>query len=334
MKVSICVAQYNRADRIALSIGSLIEQDYDDYEIIVVNDGSPDPQVRIELEKLLASSGGKLTILHQENAGFVGAMNHAIGVASGEYIAIHGAGDISFKARIRKQANYLDTNPTIGLVSCLFQNVVIGGNRDGSSVAKVKKKGLITARDLLAFDNPFSQGEVMYRKDLFHKVGGYRPYFRFAQDRDLWLRMIEHTRMTIIQEFLYERGIFVKDGVSTNTEKVLIQKHLAALARDCYRTRVTRGYDLVDKYGMHAGLFRKGCKHLANYHCRQAVELILKDRIEESEKFIELGLQEKTTSLGLLTFVIGKVVKIKIIHSIFKKLVLSIFPNSAKKHRT
>lgn len=334
MKVSICVAQYNRADRIALSVGSLLEQDYDDYEIIVVNDGSPDQQVKIELDKLLTTSSVKLTVLHQENTGFVGAMNHAISVASGEYIAIHGAGDISFKTRIKKQANYLDLNPAVGLVSCLFQNVVVGGSSDGKAAAKVKKKGFITAQDLLAFDNPFSQGEVMYRRDLFYKVGGYRPYFKFAQDRDLWLRMIEHTKMIIIQEFLYERGIFIKDGVTTNTEKGLIQKHLAALARDCYRTRNTRGYDLVDKYGIHAGLFRKGCKHLANYHCRQAVELILKDRIEESNRFIELARQEKTTTLGLVTFVIVKAVKVKIIHSMFKKLILKIFPNSAKKYRT
>ena len=72
-KVSICVAQYNRAVRIKESIGSLINQNYQNLEVVVVNDGSPDPSVQKELESLKCS---RLKIIEQKNTGFVRAIKN------------------------------------------------------------------------------------------------------------------------------------------------------------------------------------------------------------------------------------------------------------------
>lgn len=329
-KVSICVAQYNRADRVAISIGSLLSQSYHDYEVIVVNDGSTDNRTQVELEKLKCA---KLTIIKQDNGGFVSAMNKAIYAAKGEYIAIHGAGDISLPDRIKTQSDYLDSAPSVGLVSCLFDNVVIDGEYSGKRTF-MKKSSKVDVSDLLQLNNPFGQGEVMFRKDLFEKVGGYRSYFKYAQDRDLWLRMIEHTKMHIIQEKLYERGIFINDGIASNIEKTILQKYLSSLARACYYEKQANGIDFIEKYGKHAAFFRPPDPLLANFFAKQAVEYMLKDELEKGDKIASLALKEKITLSSFASKLILLLCKAKPIRLIMTKLFLALFPNSAKRYRS
>jgi len=329
-KVSICVAQFNRADRIEQSISSLLNQKYDSFEVIVVNDGSTDEATKVELEKLKAPS---ILIIHQENSGFVGAMNKAISMARGDYIAIHGAGDVSFDSRIRKQADILDQNPDIGLVSCLFDNVMFKGAISCKQSIDLNRPYEITSRALLGFENPIGHGEVMYRKSLFIAVGGYRPYFKFAQDRDLWLRMIDFTRMVVIQEVLYQRGIF-KDGVTTNIEKILIQKNLAALARQCYETKNEYGRDLIDEYGDHAGLFRKGCKYLSKFHAKQSVEYLLKSDFAKARFFANLSINEGFGLYSAGALLVNYLCRYKPIHTLIKRLIIRLYPNSVKAYRS
>nr|WP_136250263.1 glycosyltransferase [Ningiella ruwaisensis] len=328
-KVSICVAQYNRADRIKSSIGSLLNQAFDDFEVIVVDDGSPDPAVQVELQKL---SHERLTVVRQENTGFVGAMNHAIRLAKGEYIAIHGAGDISLPLRIKTQSEFLDKHSDVGLVSCLFDNVVMDGKYAGKRNSRPKPH-VVTKDHLLAFDNPFSQGEVMFRKVLFDKVGGYREYFKYAQDRDLWLRMIDHTKMRIIQEKLYERGIFVTDGVAASIEKTMLQKYLASLARDCYEQKLSGKGDLVEKYDVHAAFYRSPDPLLAKYFARQAVETMLRDNMPDALVQANYAIRERKTVYSVLAVIVINICRVTIVRKIIQRGIVTIYPNSAKKHK-
>lgn len=262
-KVSICVAYYNRSERIAESIGSLLAQDYDDFEVVVVNDGSPDPLVK---EYLDAFNDPRLKVIHQSNTGFVGAMRRAIENAEGEYIAIHGAGDVSLPQRIRIQALFLDNNVNVGAVGSYYQNCDFD---NGSTQILETRKGsvntLLGIEDFAKNPIPFGHSEVMYRKSLYEEVGGYRPFFRFAQDHDLWLRMAEKCEMALIHEVLYQRGYFAADGIATNINKLIVQKLLSNFALQIHEDKKQGKPDLIEKHGIQAGLFRKRTKAMAIY---------------------------------------------------------------------
>ncbi len=323
-KVSICVAYYNRSEYVKQCIGSLLDQEYDDFEIIVVNDGSKDENTQIELEKLACD---RLKIIHQENAGFVGAMRNAIDHASGEYIAIQGAGDISLPTRIKAQADYLDNNSDIGLVSCRYENIVVGGSNDGKTKIYKYPKTDITIEDILVGSNPFGHGEVMYRKSLYERVGGYRPFFRFAQDRDLWLRILPLTKAKILDEVHYQRCLFIKDGIATNIEKLVLQRFLSVFARQCYYDRKELGFDYVDKYGPQAGLYRKNSKLIRNFCSKKALQSLYFGKESQSARLISLSLSQGKSASNLMIYLLINMTKNAVFKNVLLKLI-SLHPSS------
>ena len=162
---------------------------------------------------------------------------------------------------------YLDEHRDTSAVGSFYQNCTFLDN--GEIVLRdVKSYGILVLgnSDFLSNPIPFGHGEVMFRRDLYNSVGGYRQFFRFAQDHDLWLRMSERSKMAIIPKVLYQRGLFAKDGIATNVEKLVLQKMLSNFAIQCFKTKDSKGQDLVDKYGCQAGLLRKRNSHLANFY--------------------------------------------------------------------
>lgn len=324
MKVSICCAYFNRAETIPASLESLLNQDFDSYEIIIVNDGSTDPEV----EKILNSySDPRLKVIHQANSGFVCAIRHAIENASGEYIAIHGAGDISEPTRIRQQADTLDNNPLLVAVSCHFNNTLYSEGQEGSSFTSTHQKNLLTVDDFLEDKNPFGHGEVMFRHDAYLNVGGYRKEFCYAQDRDLWLRLGIQGDFAVIPKLLYRRYVNVRDGVSTDRNKLLVQQFMSNLARQCYNERKKYGFDFIDKYGEAGFLFRNRSKPLAKFLAKQSLETLYQNNIAESTRFLKMSFRESVTLFGLLMYLTVFICKTKPTRKIVISI-LSLYPKS------
>lgn len=303
------MAYYNRSEYVLECVNSLLEQNYDAFEVIVVNDGSSDTLTK---EKLNSIQNSRLRVVHQSNTGFVGAIRNAISLSQGEYIAIQGAGDVSLPTRIEKQANVLDKNPEIGMVSCLFENVDFGGEKNGFRTKRSYSRTNIDATDFLSGANPFGHGEVMFRKSIYEKVGGYRTFFKFSQDLDLWLRMIEHCKAIIIPEYLYERRKFIKDGVSTDEKKLFLQKYLAEFARQCYVDRKIEGSDFIDLYGMHAGLFKSPNKEISKLISKRIFKA-LKDENPSLVKFYTRFSKSEPKTIGLtIALALAEVNKFKL----------------------
>ncbi|MBJ2135076.1 glycosyltransferase [Paraglaciecola chathamensis] len=271
-KVSICLAYYNRSEYVQDCIESLLKQNYPNFEVVVVNDGSTDPDTAVMLD---AFEDPRLKVVHQKNTGFVTAISNAIAVSTGEYIAIMGAGDVCHPMRIKMQAATLDSDEKIGLVGCLYENVIFGGADDGRREKRVYSDKDISAKEFLSGPNPLGHGEAMYRRSVYEQAGGYRTFFKFSQDLDLWLRMVDYCNVKVLQEFLYERRMFTADGVSTDPKKLFLQKYLAQFARQSYFDRKELGYDYVERYGIHAGFFKKPSEALTRYthwYCTKALK--------------------------------------------------------------
>ena len=227
-KVTVITGYYNRADSLRLTIESILQQDYDDFELIVFNDCSTDNTKEL-LDKLVSEyNDPRLKIRHHsQNKGFTLGMIEAIQSSQSEYVCVQGSGDVSLPGRIRKQAEVLDNNPAVGVVGCYYENYIetLGVSRFRDKVADD-----MTFEDLLE-ENVFSHGEVMFRRSSYEEVGGYRKEFVNCQDYDLWLRMIKVCEFRSVKELLYRRYVRY-DGVSYNPKSFLRQVRYACLCRD------------------------------------------------------------------------------------------------------
>lgn len=328
-KVSICIAQYNRSEELPACLDSLLKQDYPNFEIVVVNDGSPDPKV----SEILADYSDRyenIITLNQDNTGFVGAINKAISLAQGEFIAIQGAGDISYSKRIAKQVSFLNGNPEVGLVATRYINKYVGGEMDGL-VHKESKEHGYASHEILSKYNIINHGTAMFRKVIFEKVGGYREYFRVGQDMDLWLRMLDFCSMYVMDEVLYERGLFVKDGIAVDKKKTILQKYLVSFAIQCWREREKYGKDPVQIYGNHAGLFKKPCGKLSRYLARESLEYLRFNNFTDAEKMLYLSMSEKKTVYVLITNALVKLSKIVFLRPIISNILDSLLPKNTVK---
>lgn len=244
-KVSVVCAWYNRADFIRGTIASLLAQDYPNFDITIVNDGSPDARVR---EILDSYDDSRLRVIHQSNTGFTRAIRRAIVESDGEYIAIQGAGDLSLPQRLSAQVSYLETRPNYAVVGCRYFNQIKSRAGDGERSESVVRTLEPTAKDIIR-GNPFGHGEVLIKRNAYLEVGGYRTFFENSQDKDLWMRLSQRYGLGIVDSHHYQRNIFLTDGIAANLDQTLKQIAYSRVADLCNQERLRRERDSVDKYG-------------------------------------------------------------------------------------
>ncbi len=250
--VSIISGYYNRENFVDESVASLVNQRFKDVEIIIFDDCSTDGTYD-KLKAFEAADPRVKVIRHQTNKGFVRGMIEAISIARGEFIAVHGSGDLSMPDRIEKQVEALLSKPNVGVVGSFIENIRFkkNGETEGQLV-KHEFEG--NGQQILLKKNIFSHGEVMYRKSLYHQVGGYRELFKFAQDRDLWCRMSKVCDFYVVPHVLYKR-FSLPDGASFLLEKVLVQRVLSEFAIQNHELSLEGVKDLVARYGSQALFF-------------------------------------------------------------------------------
>jgi glycosyltransferase involved in cell wall biosynthesis len=183
--VSIVSVFYNRQNYVIKSVESLLNQDYKNIEIILVDDGSTD-ETRNLLESF--SSFNNVTVISNKNKGFTASLVDGIGFAKGLYLAIHGSGDLSLPNRIIEQVQALEKDK-----EALFCGV--GSNNIHHETAKEVDKHIYPRKKMYHKDfligTPMTHGCVMYRMRDYVKSGGYDSRLKYTQDWDLWLRMLK-----------------------------------------------------------------------------------------------------------------------------------------------
>lgn len=222
-KVTVVTSTYNRGKQNITSIYSILEQSFQDFQYIVVNDGSTD-----ETKEILSDiRHPNLTIVNQKNKGLTNTFTDILKEIETPYVAIHGSGDISSLTRLEKQIELIDSNKDIGAVGCHVRNLY----QDGQQLSvKVDSLYLENPLPALIRTNYFSHGEVMFRYSSYLQSGGYRNFFKYAQDRDLWLRMANFCAFAKVDDFLYDRIIIPNNSVGSDFIRVEKQAKFSAFA--------------------------------------------------------------------------------------------------------
>ncbi len=239
-KVSVVMCVYNDEDYIREAVDSILNQTFRDFEFIIVNDGSTDRTPEI----LRSYDDSRIILLDNEkNIGISGSMNRGLKIARGEYIAHLGGDDISLPERLEKQVRFLDENPDIGFISSSAILIDKNGKEIKQSILATEDKEL-RSRIVERKDTTFWHTSNMIRQEVIRKVGGYREWFRYATDYDLWLRMLEHCNASNIAKPLCKVRI-VSNSVSTGKKQE--QRGYVNFAVLFAKQRQIHGYDELEK---------------------------------------------------------------------------------------
>jgi glycosyltransferase involved in cell wall biosynthesis len=229
--ISVVTSVFNGERYLGPSLDSVLSQQGVDFELIVIDDGSTDESPQFLND--LALRDGRVRVLHQSNRGLTEALARGCAASRGRYIARHDGDDLSLPGRLQRQWRLLENDPGLSLVSCWGRAI---GPCDEALFEISRPDDPVRATEELIEKEigPAGHGSVMFRADLYRRVGGYRAAFRVAQDWDLWLRLIEHGRIAFVPEALY--AYRVEEG-SISARRRDQQVRLLEVARRCYAAR-------------------------------------------------------------------------------------------------
>lgn len=208
--VSVIVPAYNAETFIQRTLDSIVTQTYTNIEVLVVDDGSQDRTA--EIVESFVHKDSRVKLLQQPNAGVAEARNLAIEKSSGEYVAPIDADDIWYPQKLEKQVQCMvEADLSVGLVYAW--SVFI--DEDDVIIATPELEYLRdfcclegTVYPILVYNNFMGNASVpLIRRSCFEKVGDYNCKLRAnnaqgCEDWDLSLRIAEHYKFRVVQEFL------------------------------------------------------------------------------------------------------------------------------------
>ena len=278
--ISVVMSVYNGEKYLRESVDSILNQTYENFEFIIINDGSNDTSLDILGE--YQSRDNRLLIVNQENIGLTRSLNRAIKLSASQYIARQDADDTCAASRLEKQLSYMESRPEVSVVGCLADVFDTNGVIHKSTDPKFKLSPSGIKR-YLAKKNLFMHGSAMMRKSCLAKVGFYREFFRHSQDYDLWLRLSRHFDLAILPEHLYQYRI-TTDAVSIS--RCHTQREYAELARKLHAEWLATGKDSYDKLvsSYPDGLPVCQTPNKYDYHIFLAGELVSGNKLGQARK--------------------------------------------------
>lgn len=209
--VSILMPVYNTAPYLKEAVDSMLSQTFTDFELIVLNDCSPD-----YAEMVLDTCHDSRIVRYkgEKNVGLSNVLNVGIGMARGRYIARMDSDDLSLPNRLQVQVEYLENHSDIDLVSVGMQ--LFGAREDVWIREQHPEKVKINA----LFHSPVLHASSMWRKEAFEREGlRFRQEMVPAEDYDLWTRaLVKGLKLVNLPEVLYRYRIH-ETQATTQTDK-------------------------------------------------------------------------------------------------------------------
>lgn len=217
--VSVIVPAYNHDKYIEKCINSIIDQTYENIEVIIINDGSTDKTMS-KLDLFKKHEGFK--IINQENKGLCKTLNLGVSLAKGEYISILASDDYLISDKLEKQINFLECNNQYGMCCAKAYEVDDSGNNLGA-VGVVTDESQLSFQNLLG-GNKIAALTVLLKSSVLKEIGGFDESL-YMEDWDMWLRISNKHKIGFLNEFVaYYRSHETNISSKTNLmEKCKIQ---------------------------------------------------------------------------------------------------------------
>ena len=248
-KVSVIIPTYNRAELLPLAVKSVLEQTFQDFEIIIVDDASTD-----NTEEIVNSLSDKRIkyILHETNKGESWTRNTGLKNGKGEYIAWLDDDDEWLSDKLQRQVAILDhSSKEVGGVYTGQVNIDGTTGRVLSTRLASKRGNLFT--ELLSGGCYIAPSSLMLRTSCIEKVGWFDKSIIFGPDTDMWVRIAKEFQFECIEEPLTKYRIHEK-RLSTNFDRLIEG-----------RGKFLEKYD--QWYKKHPKSFSKACLETGILHC-------------------------------------------------------------------
>lgn len=195
-RVSVIIPTYNRGRFILEAIDSVLSQEYPNFELLVIDDGSTDNTAAV----VGAIDDPRLRYIQQDNRGRSNARNRALSLARGAFITFLDSDDLYLPSKISLQVQYLLDNPETGMIYTSAYCIDDDGNmlqhRYEATVS-----GMIYEQ--IAFFQPvtITLPTVMARREVFEQVGGFDEKMHRFEDTDMWRRISKSYRIDALPIF-------------------------------------------------------------------------------------------------------------------------------------
>jgi len=195
--ISVVMSVYNGEKFLRDAIASILRQTFNNFEFVIVNDGSTDTSLNI-INSFLDK---RIKVIDQSNLGLTKSLNIAIQAATGDFIARMDADDLSHPERLSYQYAYMTEHPEVGLLGTLNYGIDETGVELGFSVFPTEFADI--RQSLLFEGNCLTHGTFMIRRQVLELVGGYSEEYPYSQDYELALRIAEKHEIQNLNRFLY-----------------------------------------------------------------------------------------------------------------------------------
>lgn len=200
-KISVIMSVYNGIPYLKEAVESILNQTYDNFEFIIVDDASIDSSW--QYLKSLKDKRIKL-IKNKKNLGLAASLNKTLRQAQGDYVARMDADDINLPNRFQKQVNFLNAHRDYILVGSQVQWVDENENSiSGFDVPQTDEE----IRKKLIWRNQIHHATVMFRKSDIEKIGAYKTRLNGVEDYDLWFRVIKAGKVANLPDRLVKRRL-------------------------------------------------------------------------------------------------------------------------------
>ena len=195
--VSVIIPTYNRAHLVGQAIRSVLNQTFQDFELIIVDDGSSDDTEAVVKQ----FNDPRIRYIYQENKGISGARNTGIRSARGRYIAFLDSDDLWLPDLLQLEVPILDANPDVGLVYAKAQAIDKEGNPMSQISGAPEKYPGETLKSIL-YGDFVSTITALVRRACFDSVGLFDESLKGRVDWDMWVRIARYYRFAYIDKVL------------------------------------------------------------------------------------------------------------------------------------
>jgi glycosyltransferase involved in cell wall biosynthesis len=266
-EVSVIIPTYNRGWILKEAIDSVLAQTFNEYELIVVDDGSEDNTAEI-----LSGYNNKIQIIRQPNQGVSAARNRGMVSSSGRFIALLDSDDLWLPEKLNEQLSFFRNHPDVMI--CQTEEIWIrNGKRVNPCKHHKKLSGMIFEPSLsLCLVSPSA---VMFKRELIDMVGLFDENLPACEDYDLWLRVSLRFPVYLIDEALIIKRGGHEDQLSRNP--MLDKYRIKALVKILNQNLLIGGYRCaaVAKLKEKCMIYAAGCRKRGRY--------------QEAEEYIRLA---------------------------------------------
>src|SRR5271165_1464055 len=200
-RITVLLPIYNTERYLCEAIRSVLGQTFDDFELLLLNDGSSDRSAEIAQDA--AARDSRIVVVDGTRKGYVHWLNIGLNMARGELIARMDADDICSQDRFANQVRFLDAHPECSVVGTQAIRIDPDGSPIDSWWVPISHDE-IDGRHMQGHTGRIIHPSVMMRKIALSQVGGYRFGFQWVEDYDLFLRLAEVGHLANLPEMLLQ----------------------------------------------------------------------------------------------------------------------------------